>query len=335
MNAFNCLTHKADSYRLGMHKSNLLLVERNNEVEINLAYSSRTLGEKQYELTNHLGNVLAVVTDKKLADNEPDVVSTSDYFPYGMAMPGRSAMSEEYRYGFTGHEKENEIAEGIFSTEYRLYDSRLVIWRSIDPLFGMYPGWSSYNYCANNPVRFIDPTGLGYELNNETGEYWYNENLTSQEQAAEGFTYLGENMLSGVEVIAEAGDAESSSWFSRKYGEWRPGKMTSNDPEDVERDKRQHIKTSNQSEGDNLEGFIQLMQIMNDWFKKETFVVPPTPTTQTEKKDKYVVSHPQSGNVVSGGESNFPRTFKDSLINVDGFVVDKETGDTIWKIRPE
>ena len=38
--------------------------------------SSRALGEKRYELTNHLGNVLAVVSDKRNGD-EPDVVSVS------------------------------------------------------------------------------------------------------------------------------------------------------------------------------------------------------------------------------------------------------------------
>src|SRR5690606_25326076 len=53
----------------------------------------------QYELSNHLGNVLATVSDKKSGiDNnsdeeidyfEPEIITASDYYPFGMLMPGR------------------------------------------------------------------------------------------------------------------------------------------------------------------------------------------------------------------------------------------------------
>src|SRR5690606_6135810 len=53
----------------------------------------RSLGEKQYELSNHLGNVLAVITDN-IGMNTSDtvwamVVNTSDYYPFGLEMEGR------------------------------------------------------------------------------------------------------------------------------------------------------------------------------------------------------------------------------------------------------
>jgi RHS repeat-associated protein len=58
------------------------------------------LGAKEFELSNHLGNVLVVVSDRKLpqdADTDgtidyylADVVSTTDYYPFGMQMPGRT-----------------------------------------------------------------------------------------------------------------------------------------------------------------------------------------------------------------------------------------------------
>jgi len=49
--------------------------------------SNRPLGAKNYELSNHLGNVLATVSDRKLwngTDRIADVKSASDYYPFGM-----------------------------------------------------------------------------------------------------------------------------------------------------------------------------------------------------------------------------------------------------------
>ncbi len=42
----------------------------------------------------------------------------------------------------------------------RYYDPSLGIWHGVDPLAGKYPGWNPYAYCFNNPIRFIDPTGM-------------------------------------------------------------------------------------------------------------------------------------------------------------------------------
>ncbi|RUT67491.1 hypothetical protein D0817_26185, partial [Flavobacterium cupreum] len=39
----------------------------------------------------------------------PDVVSYSDYYPFGMLVPNRHADTEEYRYGFQGQEKDKEL----------------------------------------------------------------------------------------------------------------------------------------------------------------------------------------------------------------------------------
>ena len=50
-----------------------------------------------------------------------------------MSMPERT-YSPDYRYGYTGHEKENDLAEGVYTTEYRLLDTRLGRWLSVDPL---------------------------------------------------------------------------------------------------------------------------------------------------------------------------------------------------------
>ncbi len=42
----------------------------------------------------------------------------------------------------------------------RYYDSDLSSWLSVDPLAAARPNLSPYNYCQNNPVVRVDPTGM-------------------------------------------------------------------------------------------------------------------------------------------------------------------------------
>ncbi|MAN26629.1 MAG: hypothetical protein CMH15_07590 [Mesonia sp.] len=45
----------------------------------------------------------------------------------------------------------------------RYYDPKWSVWLSVDPMAEEYPGWSPYNYTLQNPVKFVDPTGMVVE----------------------------------------------------------------------------------------------------------------------------------------------------------------------------
>jgi RHS repeat-associated protein len=125
-----------------------------------------TIGSRQYELSNHLGNVLAVISDWKVPvisgasviSYSTVVVSSQDYSPFGVTLSGRS-WSAGYRYGFNGMEKDNNTFDGAYDFGARILDVKLGRWFSIDNSFYNYPSFSPYNFVINNPLFFIDPDG--------------------------------------------------------------------------------------------------------------------------------------------------------------------------------
>ena len=78
--------------------------------------------------------------------------------PYGETLLDLSQRGYETPYQFTGYEKDQET--GLHYAEARYYDSWLSIFNSTDPMWYKYPHLSPYNYCANNPINVIDPTGM-------------------------------------------------------------------------------------------------------------------------------------------------------------------------------
>ncbi|RXK85268.1 RHS repeat domain-containing protein [Filimonas effusa] len=145
--------------------------------------STEYVGNRLFELTNHLENVLATVSDKKMLDGggegcyRADVVSAQDYYPFGMLMPGRSYNAGGYRYGFNGKENDNEVKGEGNQQDYgmRIYDPRLGRFLSVDPLTREYSHYTPYQFAGNMPVWATDLDGLE--------EYYYNLTFDKQGQA--------------------------------------------------------------------------------------------------------------------------------------------------------
>ncbi len=121
----------------------------------------RTVGNKNYEIDDYLGNVRAIVSDLK-GSSGANVSTSNDYYPYGMLLPGRNSSTSNYRYGYQGKEMDNELKSKT-ATSYdfgaRMYDPRAGRWLSLDPLAWKYADQSPYNFCGNDPVNFVDPDG--------------------------------------------------------------------------------------------------------------------------------------------------------------------------------
>jgi RHS repeat-associated protein len=125
-----------------------------------------------YELTGHLGKIRAVIGDRleeKTDENgqtayAPELLSATDYFPFGMQMPGRVVVNGEgYRYGFNGKELDQEGIGGGGSTYdygFRIYNAWSGKFLSVDPLTKSYPWYTPYQFAGNMPIWAIDLDGL-------------------------------------------------------------------------------------------------------------------------------------------------------------------------------
>jgi RHS repeat-associated protein len=143
------------------------------------------VGVKNYELSNHLGNVLATISDKTIFNTDHYngiVYSAQLYYPFGWEIPTLSYTAKSYRYGFNGVEKAREIGEGVNTTFYREQDTRAGRWWSFDPRPNA--AVSPYAMMENNPIAFSDVLGDTTRVYSaEDGMYkeTINDNLPNQE----------------------------------------------------------------------------------------------------------------------------------------------------------
>ncbi|MEI7595536.1 MAG: hypothetical protein WCK02_07305 [Bacteroidota bacterium] len=121
------------------------------------------IGKRNYGL----GNVLTTISDRKIPHfntsgafdyYQTDIISSTDYYKFGMEMPGRAFNSNTYRYGHNGQEKDQEVGDGINTAQFWEYDSRIAR-RWTDPYYKNTPGRTPYSYAGNTPIMCIDFKG--------------------------------------------------------------------------------------------------------------------------------------------------------------------------------
>ncbi len=137
--------------------------------------ASRYLGLKQYELTDHLGNVNVSVSDKLSGtdDGNPgeyaylsaNISSFTDYYPFGMQMLDRNGSFAKYRMGYQGQEQDDEVAGkgNRIDFKFRGYDPRVGRFWSVDPLAASYPWNSTYAFAENRVIDGIDLEGKEWD----------------------------------------------------------------------------------------------------------------------------------------------------------------------------
>ena len=106
-----------------------------------------------YHINDHLGNCRVIVDEKGV------VQKAYDYYPFGMQLrtyqPGDPAT-----FTFTGKQLDQDGGLDWYYFGARFYDPEVGRFLGVDPHADSYLSLTPYHYVANNPLTYIDPTGM-------------------------------------------------------------------------------------------------------------------------------------------------------------------------------
>ncbi len=164
--------HLFGSSRLGILNDSIPLLGSQNNTYTQTTWT-HTVGKRTYELANHLGNVLSVISDKPIPHDNgsgtvdyylADIRQSTDYSPFGVTLSGRNlskAGADDFRYGYNNMEADDEIKGSGNSYDFgaRMLDPRIGRWLTIDSEFKKYAGINPYHFVFDSPMIFKDPDG--------------------------------------------------------------------------------------------------------------------------------------------------------------------------------
>ena len=191
--------------------------------------------EVRYFLTDHLGSVRVVATDKN------NVLERNDYQPFGKRWNTASLPVSDNRDRFNG--KEDQSFAGLPFSDYsaRMYDRERGRWLAQDPLQQYH---SPYVFCGNNPICQIDPFGMNaYNISSthlnkdnevvavyddgDLGIYYHDKDTTgtiielllyySSDNTSGGGKYVGETYFWDEFVNPETGEASGKIELGQSF----------------------------------------------------------------------------------------------------------------------
>ncbi|MCI5054665.1 MAG: RHS repeat-associated core domain-containing protein [Flavobacteriales bacterium] len=165
----------------------------------------------EYFIADHLGNARVYFSDldgnEKISTSE--ILQEAHYYPFGMELTnGVAQIGTENQYKYNGKELITDGGLNWYDYGARWYDPSIGKWQQVDPLAEDPDNiqWSNYGYVWNNPLRFVDPTGM-------KGKDTYSVNSDGEITRKDGKTYRN---LEGQEVDLLVAENTGNSTYVEK-----------------------------------------------------------------------------------------------------------------------
>jgi RHS repeat-associated protein len=147
----------------------------NHIAEIQVRDTERlTRREVIYYQKDSLGSVIG------LTDENGNVTQRFTYTPFGERSEGAQSVTR----GYTGHQHDLDV--GVVDMKGRIYDPHLTRFLSVDPVTGdplNEQAYNGYAYVYNNPLRYVDPTGLEADSDCVYGPIYVEGNAPGNDQS--------------------------------------------------------------------------------------------------------------------------------------------------------
>ena len=137
---------------------------------------------------DHLGN------NREVVDAKGAVQQVTNYYPFGAPYADATAVKGANLQPYKYNGKELDLMHGLNTYDYgaRQHDPILARWDRIDPLCEKHYDKTPYMYCANNPVRFLDPDGRDYYRSDDGAVFWQEGNANFVNSGGVKYRNIGE-----------------------------------------------------------------------------------------------------------------------------------------------
>ena len=130
-----------------------------------ISYNSTPYSGYHYNRTDHLGNIREVWHAASKT-----TIQRTQYYPSGLPWATTTADNPSMQpYKYNGKEFDEMNGWDTYDYGARGYYPALGRFMTVDPHAEKYYSSSPYAYCGGNPVKFIDPNGMDWFVNNENG----------------------------------------------------------------------------------------------------------------------------------------------------------------------